>query len=356
MSFKHFAISLSALVSLLLSAAPAYAIASIKVTKLSVSGTAINNTVTGTLTPEQIKVLKQLTLVTQIKSATATNSASVITKEKALQPSSGSSAFAASNNWDNKLDLTPTEFKGLGDKATMNIALYDSTNKTRKLLAQTSLSFAVSANVVPDNVATFKAWYTIEEKNGQLTGTVSWEGVKNATHYTISRINTGKAATVVANSLSNSNSEDITTRFQNLEATDKFVVTAYQQDANGAAIMLAQGAAVEAGVVRAHTEFGNLANLGEYIQRVMKYALPVGVTLAVIMGMYAGITLMISQGAPDKIKNAKEGIQGAIVGLIILILVRLMVDFLYIPSIDTVPNSPSFFSMTTTVSIEGLVS
>lgn len=82
----------------------------------------------------------------------------------------------------------------------------------------------------------------------------------------------------------------------------------------------------------APTEFGNIKTLGDYMQEVMKYALPTGVALAIIMTIYAGIILMISQGSPDKVKEGQEIIQGAVLGLIVLVLARLLATYLYIPS------------------------
>lgn len=84
--------------------------------------------------------------------------------------------------------------------------------------------------------------------------------------------------------------------------------------------------------VVAPTEFGSIGTLGEYMQKVMVYALPTGVGLAVIMTIYAGILLMLSQGQPDKIKDSQEIIQGAVLGLIVLVLTRLLATYLYIPS------------------------
>ncbi len=84
------------------------------------------------------------------------------------------------------------------------------------------------------------------------------------------------------------------------------------------------------GPVAALTEFGEITNLGSYFKQIMRYALPLGVALAIIMSTYAGIVFMMSQGEPDKVKEAQEIIQGAIVGLLVLILSRLLVDFLVV--------------------------
>lgn len=91
------------------------------------------------------------------------------------------------------------------------------------------------------------------------------------------------------------------------------------------------------GTVLAPTEFGAITDLGEYAKQIMKFALPLGIALSILMTIYAGILLMLSQGSPDRVKDAQEIIQGAVLGLTILILSRLLVDFLFIPD----PYDPS---------------
>jgi len=90
----------------------------------------------------------------------------------------------------------------------------------------------------------------------------------------------------------------------------------------------------------APTEFGLVANLGQYATNIMRYALPLGIALAVIMTIYAGILFMISQGQPDRIKDSQEIIQGAILGLVILIMARFMVNFLILPGSEPVDTGP----------------
>jgi hypothetical protein len=343
MNLQRLATSLIILTSLLLLSPPVRA-AEVKIPKnfFKITGTGIEYSITISMEASSAAKIKTITGKQILKSSTG----KVIVSEDTTFPKKGSS-YTAASTYGFVINLTPSQLNALGDKAQLNTEVYDSSDPNKKIrLGGTETPFAVSANVLPDNVAPLKARYTLEEKDGQLTGTVSWDSVKDATHYAITRMNEGKIATIVATSLS---SEEITNQFENLEATDKFSVTAYKQGNEGQQIIIAQGPAVAAGVVRARTEFGDLANIGEYVQKVMKYALPVGITLAVIMTMVAGINLILSQGSPDKIKSSKEGIQGAIVGLVILILVRLLVDFLYIPSIDTTPDQPNFFSQQTTL-------
>ncbi len=104
-------------------------------------------------------------------------------------------------------------------------------------------------------------------------------------------------------------------------------------------------------VVRAPTEFGSLANLAEYAQQIMKYALPVAIALSILMTMYAGIMMMFFAGSPEKTKEAQEVIQGALIGLFIIIVSRLIVDFLILPEIPIGKDNTS----TSTQQIQSLL-
>lgn len=94
------------------------------------------------------------------------------------------------------------------------------------------------------------------------------------------------------------------------------------------------------GKALAPTEFGLMQGLGRYATNIMKYALPLGIALAIIMTIYAGILFMLSQGQPDRIKDAQEIIQGAILGLVVLIMARFMVNFLILPGSEPVDSGP----------------
>lgn len=170
--------------------------------------------------------------------------------------------------------------------------------------------------------------------NNEVKAVVSWDNFPEATTYTVSRSGkTGEIPDITAGVTEVDVSDK--SAFPGLNATDTFIVKAF--DASGKVV--AEGSGKNGMVVRANTEFGSIANIGEYAQRVMKYALPLGIALGVIMTILSGIRLMVSQGAPDKIKDAQEAIQGAVFGLVILILVRLIVDFLFIPNIyDKLPG------------------
>lgn len=116
--------------------------------------------------------------------------------------------------------------------------------------------------------------------------------------------------------------------------TDKFTVTAMDKDNKPIAGGSATSTVGSNGVVTAKTEFGNFADLGDYAAQIMQYALPLGIGLALIMTIYAGIQYMLSQGQPDKIKDAQEILQGAVLGLTVLIISRFLVNFLFVPTTD----------------------
>lgn len=211
--------------------------------------------------------------------------------------------------------------------------------------ATTTTNAATAEKLLP-----LSAWYTYEKVGEETDATVSWKPVAGAIYYVITRTTSGKTGSVKVSGTQSIKLNDDTYKanFDSLEATDAFTVQAIQVDSDNKETIIAQGTAKEAGVVRAQTEFGSVANIGDYAQRVMKYALPLGITLGILATIYAGITLMLSQGSPEKIKDAQEAIQGAVFGLIILILTRVLVDFLFIPSIQVKPNQPNFTVPTTT--------
>lgn len=66
----------------------------------------------------------------------------------------------------------------------------------------------------------------------------------------------------------------------------------------------------------------------EYLVDIFKTLSKVGSVLVVLMLTYAGYILMTSQGDSSKISTAKEIALGSILGLIILILVPLLINFL----------------------------
>lgn len=69
-----------------------------------------------------------------------------------------------------------------------------------------------------------------------------------------------------------------------------------------------------------------------YIADVYKFALTLGEWLAVLMIVYAGYKYMTSQGNSSAINDAKEMLIGALLGLAILFLVRVILNTLNLPN------------------------
>jgi hypothetical protein len=72
------------------------------------------------------------------------------------------------------------------------------------------------------------------------------------------------------------------------------------------------------------TDLGSVTTIGDYVNAIMKWAVPVISTLAIIMLIIAGYIYMTSQGNPDSIKNAKDIIIGVVLGLALLWLASLL--------------------------------
>ncbi len=72
------------------------------------------------------------------------------------------------------------------------------------------------------------------------------------------------------------------------------------------------------------TDLGSVTTIGDYVTAIMKWAVPVISTLAIIMLIIAGYIYMTSQGNPDSIKNAKDIIIGVVLGLALLWLASLL--------------------------------
>ncbi len=99
-------------------------------------------------------------------------------------------------------------------------------------------------------------------------------------------------------------------------------------------VNLTTGNIITGKVVTAPTEFGAVSDIGQYASRIMQYALPLGIILSILSVIYGGIRFMLSQGQPDQVKEGKEIIQGAVLGLVVLILARALVNFLLLPDIN----------------------
>ena len=74
-----------------------------------------------------------------------------------------------------------------------------------------------------------------------------------------------------------------------------------------------------------NTDFGdNVTGIGDYVNRILTWLMPIVGGLAFLMLIYAGYLYMTSQGNPDNINLAKEILIGVIVGVILLFGIRLI--------------------------------
>lgn len=72
---------------------------------------------------------------------------------------------------------------------------------------------------------------------------------------------------------------------------------------------------------------GNL-KYNEYISAVLKYSVRVGLLLATIMIIYAGIKYLTSQGNQTAINDGKEILLGAIIGFVMLLTIHIILRLL----------------------------
>lgn len=72
------------------------------------------------------------------------------------------------------------------------------------------------------------------------------------------------------------------------------------------------------------TQWGWVCNIGEFISKILAWAVPILSTLAVLMLIYAGYIYTTSQGNPDRLNLAKEIIIGVIVGFALIFLAEMI--------------------------------
>ena len=65
-------------------------------------------------------------------------------------------------------------------------------------------------------------------------------------------------------------------------------------------------------------------SLGEYIPVIYNFFVVLGVSLAILVIIFAGYKYMMSSGDPQSLEESKELLVGAIVGLILIFLTRLI--------------------------------
>jgi len=66
------------------------------------------------------------------------------------------------------------------------------------------------------------------------------------------------------------------------------------------------------------------SSFADYTNRIYQYAVVIGISLAVLMIIFAGYKYMSSSGDPQSLAEAKEILVGAIVGLVLILLTRLI--------------------------------
>ena len=81
-------------------------------------------------------------------------------------------------------------------------------------------------------------------------------------------------------------------------------------------------------VTETKTEFGSVSDLGQYLSIIFDWALPIAAALAVAIIIYSGIIYVTSGGNQETINKAKEYLIGALTGLALLFLIRLLISTL----------------------------
>ena len=67
-------------------------------------------------------------------------------------------------------------------------------------------------------------------------------------------------------------------------------------------------------------EFENVSSIEGAVQTIVNIALPLAGTVALILFVIAGYKMITSQGNPDKLKDAKDMITNAVIGLVFILL------------------------------------
>lgn len=74
------------------------------------------------------------------------------------------------------------------------------------------------------------------------------------------------------------------------------------------------------------TEFGEVANITDYLNKILVWLIPALGGIALLTFIYAGYLMMTSQGSPETITKAKEIIIVTISGILLLFLARLILN------------------------------
>lgn len=74
------------------------------------------------------------------------------------------------------------------------------------------------------------------------------------------------------------------------------------------------------------TDIGQASGIGQYVNLILQWAVPILGTIAILMTIYAGYTYMTSQGNPEAINRAKDIMIGVITGILLLFLIGIILS------------------------------
>lgn len=77
------------------------------------------------------------------------------------------------------------------------------------------------------------------------------------------------------------------------------------------------------------------ADYPAYVKALYNSAVTLGTTAATLMIVYSGYIYLTSQGDTTKTNSAKDILTGAIIGLLILWLIKIILDFIGLPTFGT---------------------
>jgi hypothetical protein len=92
------------------------------------------------------------------------------------------------------------------------------------------------------------------------------------------------------------------------------------------------------------------SNFADYTNRIYQFAVVIGISLAVLMIIFGGYKYMASSGDPQSIAEAKEILIGAVVGLVLILLTRLILATID-PRILQFPRTAPTFTSAATPSV-----
>lgn len=85
------------------------------------------------------------------------------------------------------------------------------------------------------------------------------------------------------------------------------------------------------------------SSFADYTNKIYQFAVVIGISLAVLMIIFAGYKYMTTAGDPQSLAEAKEVLLGAIVGLVLILLTRLILATID-PRLLTFPQHAPVFS------------